>query len=51
MAKILIIDDDPDIVESMKVILESKKYQISVAVSGQEGLNKISDVLDVEVIR
>jgi len=27
--KILIIDDDPDIVEAMKVVLESKNYQVS----------------------
>ncbi|MFQ5951885.1 MAG: PleD family two-component system response regulator [Candidatus Omnitrophota bacterium] len=41
MAKILIIDDDPDIVESMKVILGSKEYEVAFAYSGEEGLNKI----------
>ncbi|MEW6009095.1 MAG: response regulator [Candidatus Omnitrophota bacterium] len=41
MAKILIIDDDPDIVEAIKVVLESKGYQVSSARSGKEGLNKI----------
>lgn len=40
MAKILIIDDDPDIVEAMKVVLESKDYQVVDAKSGQEGLEK-----------
>ncbi len=40
-AKILIIDDDPDIVEAMKVVLETKKYQVSVANSGEEGLKKV----------
>lgn len=40
-AKILIVDDDPDIVESMKVILEDKQYQIAVAKSGEEGLKKV----------
>ena len=40
-AKILIVDDDPDIVESMKVILESKNYQVSVAKTGEEGLRKV----------
>ncbi len=40
-AKILIIDDDPDIVEAMKVVLESKNHQVAVAKSGEEGLKKV----------
>lgn len=40
MSKILIIDDDPDLVEAMKVVLESKQHQIAVAKSGEEGLKK-----------
>ncbi len=40
-ARVLIIDDDPDIVEAMKVVLESKLYQVAVAKSGTEGLNKV----------
>ncbi len=39
--KILIIDDDPDIVEAMKVVLESKSYQVSSAKNGEEGLKKV----------
>ena len=39
--KILIIDDDPDIVEAMKVVLESKQYQVAVARNGEEGLKKV----------
>lgn len=42
-AKILIVDDDPDMVESMKVILESKNYQVSVAKTGEEGLRKVRE--------
>ncbi len=38
MAKILIVDDDPDIVESMRVVLESRGYSVCSAVSGEEGL-------------
>jgi len=38
MAKILIVDDDPDIVESMRVVLESQGYRVSCAASGQEGM-------------
>lgn len=41
MEKILIIDDDPDIVEAMKVVLESKNYQVSNAKNGEEGLKKV----------
>ena len=40
-AKILIVDDDPDIVEAMKVVLESKQYQVAVARNGEEGLKKV----------
>jgi CheY-like chemotaxis protein len=40
MPKILIIDDDPDIVEAMKVVLESKNYEVTIAKSGEEGLKK-----------
>lgn len=38
MAKILIIDDDPDIVESMRIILESCRHEVKTAVNGEEGL-------------
>ena len=41
MPKILIIDDDPDIVEAMRVVLESRDYQVNSAKSGQEGLKKV----------
>lgn len=43
MPKILIIDDDLDLVEAMKVILESRKYQVESACSGEEGLNKAKE--------
>ena len=40
MAKILIIDDDPDIVESTKVVLESKGYKVISASTGKDGVSK-----------
>lgn len=43
MPKILIIDDDVDIVEAMKVVLESKNYEVTLAKSGEEGLKKIRE--------
>lgn len=41
MPKILIIDDDPDITEAMKVVLESENYQVGSADSGESGLKKV----------
>ena len=39
-AKILLVDDDADFVESTKIVLESKPYEVIVAVNGEEGLRK-----------
>src|SRR5512136_1081929 len=41
MAKILIIDDDPDIVTAVRLSLESAGHQIVEANSGNEGLKKV----------
>ena len=53
-AKILIIDDDPDIVEAMKVVLESKNYKVASAKSGEEGLKSVKrnkpDLVILDVI-
>ncbi len=38
--KILIVDDDPDLVEAVTMILESKKYEVAAAYGGLEGLQK-----------
>ncbi|MFH1800779.1 MAG: response regulator [Candidatus Omnitrophota bacterium] len=38
MAKVLVIDDDPDMVESIRVVLESQGYDVSSAINGLEGL-------------
>ena len=39
-ARILLVDDDVDFVESTKTILESKPYDVIVAGNGDEGLQK-----------
>ena len=39
--KILIIDDDSDIVEAMRLVLESKNYEVAAAGSGEEGLKQV----------
>jgi len=36
--RILLVDDDQEIVESMKAVLESRGYQIMVARDGNQGL-------------
>jgi len=38
--KILIVDDDPDLVEAVTMILESKHYKVATAYGGIEGLQK-----------
>jgi CheY-like chemotaxis protein len=40
---ILIIDDDRDLVNSIEVILRSKKYQVRSAFNGKEGYQKIEE--------
>ena len=39
-AKILLVDDDADFVESTRTVLESKPYKIITAVNGDEALRK-----------
>ncbi|EKD38966.1 MAG: response regulator receiver protein [uncultured bacterium] len=38
--KILVVDDDPDLVETTSMILKSKQYDVVVAYDGVEGLEK-----------
>ena len=42
-ADILIIDDDRDLVESIRIVLESKKYGVRTAYNGKEGFQKIQE--------
>lgn len=41
-SKILIIDDDPDALETMTAVLETHDYQVLTALSGLEGISKAS---------
>lgn len=41
MSKILIIDDDPDIVLAVRINLESEGYDVIEASSGEQGIEKI----------
>jgi len=40
-AKILLVDDDPDILEAMSVVLMTHDYTVVTARDGQEGLAKL----------
>ncbi len=43
-AKILIIDDDPDIVEALKMTLEANRYKVFTAANGTEGLKQVKAI-------
>ena len=53
-ADILIIEDDKDIVDTMRIILESKAYQVRAAYNGKEGYaeieKKIPDIIILDVM-
>lgn len=40
---ILIIDDDRDLVNTVRIVLESKSYQVRSAYNGKEGFGKIEE--------
>ena len=40
-AKILVVDDDPDILDAVTMILESQDYEVVTAENGLQGLAKI----------
>ncbi|MCL5266196.1 MAG: response regulator [Chloroflexi bacterium] len=40
MPKILVIDDDPDLVESWRLVLEASSYSVVSAGSSEEGMQK-----------
>lgn len=41
--KILIVDDEPNIVISLEFLMKREGFQVSVAVDGQEALEKIAE--------
>lgn len=40
-AKIVVVDDDPDIRDSLQVILEGRNYTVTTAANRTEGMDKI----------
>ena len=43
--KILIVDDEQDIVETLKFILEAQGYTCFCAYNGEDGLNKAKEIM------
>ncbi len=41
MAKVLVIDDDPDIVTAVQMVLEGNGHQVLSASNGKQGLEKV----------
>ena len=54
MAKILVVDDEPDILEVARIILEKKGYGVITAKDGNEALEKVSaskpDLIILDII-
>lgn len=40
---ILLVDDDPDILETMKTVLETRSYRLAIARDGQQCLARVQD--------
>lgn len=40
MAKILVVDDDPDFLEATRMVLEPAGYKVITAMDGEEGLER-----------
>ena len=45
--KILVIDDDPDFVEGLRIALEANNYEAYIAENGTEGLRLIRKILSL----
>jgi CheY-like chemotaxis protein len=43
MAKILVVDDDPDFVEVTRIVLEKADHQVIAAASGDEGFKRTKE--------
>lgn len=43
MAKILVVDDDPDFVNATKIILEKNNHEVISATSGDAGYQRVRD--------
>jgi CheY-like chemotaxis protein len=44
MPKILVIEDDPDMVMAIRMPLEANNYEVFAASTGEEGLRKVKEI-------
>jgi DNA-binding response OmpR family regulator len=44
MPKILVIEDEPDMVEAVRMPLEANGYEVIAALTGEEGLQKVKEI-------
>lgn len=44
MTKILVIEDDPDMIEALRMPLEASGHELIAAATGEEGLQKVKEV-------
>jgi CheY-like chemotaxis protein len=42
--KILVVDDDPDVVELIRITLEANNYKVYSAENGSEGLRRVKEI-------
>lgn len=47
MSKILLVDDDNELTDLLKEVLEFEGYQIDVASNGEQGLERLNDDIDL----
>lgn len=54
MAKILIVDDDPDFTSATRIVLEKNNHEVITATSGETGFQKVKaekpDIIILDVI-
>ena len=41
---ILVVDDEPDIIDSVKIILEKNGYKVETAIDGEDCLKKLNEL-------
>ncbi|HEX7358008.1 MAG TPA: response regulator, partial [Ignavibacteriaceae bacterium] len=50
MKKILLVDDEPDIVEFLKYNLEQQNFEVIVGRDGEEAIQKLSEKPDLIIL-
>ena len=50
MKRILVVDDEPDLVEVLSTILQSEGYEVFTAANGREGIERAQNLLPDLVI-